>query len=97
VTVDITDTGRRSGSEVVQVYVSDLQSRLARPPKELKGFSKVFLGPGEAQTVTIALDDRCLSYYGPSKSGRVPEPGEFEILVGRSSKDIRARASLRVL
>ncbi|MDO9333492.1 MAG: glycoside hydrolase family 3 C-terminal domain-containing protein [Dehalococcoidales bacterium] len=94
VKVDVTNTGRRSGSEVAQFYVCDVQSSLMRPPKELKGFKKVFLKPGETKEVSINLDNGSFSYYDPSQQGWVMEPGEFRIMAGRSTGDIRAVASI---
>ncbi len=91
VTVPVTNTGSRDGSEVVQLYVSDLKSSLPRPVKELKGFRKVSLKPGETVEVVFSLDDRSLSYYDADKSAWVCEPGEFEALVGSSSADIRSK------
>ncbi len=90
-TVDITNTGKRAGQEVVQVYVHDVTSRLARPPKELKAFAKVALEPGETKTVTLSLDDRAFSYYDPAYHRWLAEAGEFEILVGSSAADIHLR------
>jgi len=90
VSIDIRNTGSRAGKEVVQLYVRDLQSRLVRPPKELKGFHKVALQPGEQKTLTFTLKPRDLSYYDPAVHGWVAEPGDFEVLVGASSRDIRA-------
>jgi beta-glucosidase len=79
---------------VVQLYVSDLKSSLPRPPKELKGFAKVSLAPWESETVTFTLDERALSYYDPHKKAWVAEPGEFEVLVGSSSRDIRMKGKV---
>jgi beta-glucosidase len=67
---------------------------LARPPKELKGFAKVALEPGESKTVRFVLDQRALSFYDPYRQQWVAEPGDFEVLIGASSRDIRARAML---
>jgi beta-glucosidase len=92
VQVDLRNTGARAGKEVAQLYVRDLASRLVRPPKELKGFQKVALAPGEVKTLTFTLSEKELSYYDPAVKGWVAEPGEFEILVGSSSRDIRAAA-----
>jgi len=89
VSLDVQNTGQRAGAEIVQVYVRDVQSRLVRPEKELKAFAKVELGPGESKTVTLTLDREALSYYDPTVKGWVAEPGEFEVLVGSSSRDIR--------
>ncbi len=89
VQVDITNTGDRPGKEIVQLYVRDLLSTLPRPPKELKGFDKVTLNPGETKTVTVQLDERAFSYYDPVHAQWVAEAGDFDILVGASSADIR--------
>ena len=75
------------------MYVSDKESGLVRPPKELKGFKKVALEPGESRLVELELDQRALSYYDPYRQQWVAEPGEFEALVGSSSRDIRQKAS----
>ena len=87
--VDVTNTGKVAGKEVVQVYVHDAKSGLVRPPKELKGFAKVELQPGETKTVTLALDFRAFAYYHPGYMQWITEDGEFDLLVGSSSADIR--------
>ena len=92
VSLKVENTGTVAGKEVVQLYVSDLKSSLPRPPKELKGFTKVALKPGESQTVTFTLDERSLAFYDPHKKDWVAEPGEFEVLVGSSSRCIRVKA-----
>jgi beta-glucosidase len=89
VSVDVTNTGKLAGKEVVQVYVHDHESRLVRPPKELKGFAKVELQPGETKTVTLALDFRAFAYYHPAYKQWITEDGQFDILIGASSIDIR--------
>jgi beta-glucosidase len=89
VSVDVTNTGKLAGQEVVQVYVHDHKSGLVRPPRELKGFAKIELQPGETRTVTIALDFRSFAYYNPAYKGWITEEGEFDILIGSSSADIR--------
>lgn len=88
-TVDIKNTGKMDGAEAVQVYVSDLKSSLARPVKELKAFSKVFLKKGETKTIDFELDKDAFSFYDPTKHGWIIEPGNFKILIGSSSVDIR--------
>ena len=93
VTVDVKNTGQREGKEVVQLYVRDVKSSLVRPPKELKGFGKINLSPGEAKTVKFTLDKEDLSFYDPDQKQWIAEPGEFELLVGSSSRDIRASTS----
>ncbi|MBN1270432.1 MAG: glycoside hydrolase family 3 C-terminal domain-containing protein [Kiritimatiellae bacterium] len=87
--VDVRNIGGRRGKEVVQLYVRDVASRLPRPAKELKGFEKIDLAPGETKQVVFRLDERALSFYDPDAKGWVAEPGEFELLVGSSSRDIR--------
>jgi beta-glucosidase len=89
VSVDVTNTGKVSGKEIVQVYVHDRKSSLARPPKELKGFAKVELQPGETKKVTISLDFRAFAFYHPAYQQWVTEDGDFDILVGASAADIR--------
>jgi beta-glucosidase len=89
VTVDVTNTGQAAGKEIVQVYVHDRQSELVRPPKELKGFAKVALEPGETQSVSIALDYRAFAYYHPEYRQWVTEDGEFDLLIAASAADIR--------
>ena len=89
VSVDVTNTGKVAGKEIVQVYVHDHKSSLVRPPKELKGFAKVELQPGETKTVTIALDFRAFAYYHPAYQRWITEDGDFDILIGASSADIR--------
>jgi len=89
VSVDVTNTGKMAGKEVAQVYVQDHKSRLVRPPKELKGFAKVELQPGETKTVTVSLDFRAFAYYHPAYRQWITEDGEFDILIGASSADIR--------
>ena len=87
--VDVENTGSRAGKEIVQVYVRDTQSRLVRPEKELQAFAKVMLEPGETKTVEFTLDQEALSYYDPASKRWVAEPGEFQLLVGSSSRNIR--------
>ncbi|MFP4394918.1 MAG: glycoside hydrolase family 3 C-terminal domain-containing protein [Anaerolineales bacterium] len=90
VSIAVENTGERAGHEVVQLYARDVEARVARPIKELKGFRKIYLAPGEAQTVTFTLDARALSFYDPYEEAWVAEPGDFELLIGSSSRDIRA-------
>lgn len=93
VSVDITNNGTVAGQETVQLYLRDLESRLERPLKELKAFAKVGLNAGETKTVTLTLTHQSLSYYDPAQSEWVAEAGEFEVLVGASSRDIRGTAA----
>jgi beta-glucosidase len=89
VSVVVKNSGKVAGKEVVQLYVSDLKASLPRPPKELKGFRKVTLEPGESKLVEFTLDERSLAFYDPHKSAWVAEPGEFEVQVGSSSRNVR--------
>lgn len=93
VAVDVTNTGQRAGKETVQLYVRDVEASLQRPEKELKAFAKVHLEPGESKTVTLSLAREALAYYDDLAHKWVAEAGEFEVLVGTSSQDIRARAT----
>ena len=86
VLVDVTNTGKRAGTEVVQIYIRDLVSSVTRPVKELKGFQKVAAGPGETKTVSSRYDAGSLAFYDVNMK-YVVEPGEFEIMVGNSSRD----------
>ena len=90
-TVPVTNTGSRVGAEVVQVYIRDVKSSLDRPYKELKGFAKVTLKPGETRTVTITLGRDALSYYDPARGGWTAEPGQFEALIGTASDNLPHR------
>ncbi|MEO6393453.1 MAG: glycoside hydrolase family 3 N-terminal domain-containing protein [Pyrinomonadaceae bacterium] len=86
VLVDVINTGKRAGSETVQMYLRDLVSSVTRPVKELKGFRKVFLEPGETTTVAIDIAPEHLAFYDIDMKYTV-EPGEFEVMVGTSSRD----------
>ena len=83
----MTNTGRREGSEVVQLYIRDLVSSVTRPVKELKGFQKIFLRPGETKTVSLEITASSLAFYDVKMKYTV-EPGEFEIMIGNSSRDV---------
>jgi beta-glucosidase len=86
---DVTNTGKFAGKEIVQVYVHDQESGLVRPEKELKGFAKVELQPGETKSVSIALDFRAFAYYHPEHKQWITEDGAFDILIASSALDIR--------
>jgi beta-glucosidase len=115
VSVAVTNTGTRAGSEVVQCYVAPVAPRLARPPKELKAFAKVRLEPGETTVAELVLDERAFSYWDPGdpdweqivprsatpffgrrvtksprRAGWRADPGDYDVLVGRSSVEITA-------
>jgi beta-glucosidase len=85
VSVTVTNTGARAGSEVVQMYIRDRVSSVTRPVKELKGFAKVFLGPGEATSVSLEITPESLAFYDIDMNS-VVEPGDFAIMVGTSSR-----------
>ena len=86
VLVDVTNTGKRAGAEVVQLYIRDLVSSATRPVKELKGFKKVWLKPGESTTVTLDVTRAQLSFFDVNMK-YVVEPGDFELMIGNSSRD----------
>ena len=89
VTVKVTNTGRYAGKETVQLYVRDLVASVTRPIKELKGFQQVFLEPGEAKTVIFQLSGNDLGFFN-SQLDFVTEPGEFRVMVGANSRDLKS-------
>ena len=92
VSADVTNTGSRPGAEVVQLYIGDEESSLPRPVKELKGFQKIALDPGQTQTVTFEITPDMLQYYDDARGAWVAEPGAFTAYVGAASDDIRGIA-----
>ena len=96
VSVDVWNVGRYPGREVVQLYVGDNVSKVTRPTKELKGFKKVFLNPGEKTTVTFTLDKRSFAYYNDVIHDFHVESGDFTIMIGASSSDIRHSLGIHV-
>lgn len=96
VSVRITNTGDRPGSEVVQVYVRDVESTVFRPQQELAAFAKVFLGAGESRRLTIQVDRRAFSFWDSTIDDWSIESGDFEIRVGASSRDIHMAATVRL-
>ena len=90
VSATLTNTGDVAGAEVVQLYVADTEASVARPSKELKGFEKLYLAPGESRRVQLAIDKKALSFFDAGAHAWVAEPGEFHALLGFSSADIRA-------
>ncbi len=96
VSVDVKNTGGISGKEVVQLYIRDTRSSVIRPDKELKGFVKVDLRPGEKKRVVFLLDKRAFAYYNTKIKDWHVETGEFEILIGKSSKEIMIKDSIHV-
>jgi beta-glucosidase len=96
VSVPVKNTGKRAGAEIVQLYVSDKQSYLPRPEKELKGFKKVWLNPGEETTVSITIDKSALSFFDDKLHEWVAEPGQFEALIGSSSAAIQGKVTFEL-
>ena len=91
-TVSVKNTGSKRGAEVVQLYIKDLKSSVDRPVKELKGFKKVWLEPGEQKDVDITIDNSALSFYDETTSSWKSENGEFEALVGNASNNITLKS-----
>ena len=89
VTVPVTNTGDRAGAEVVQLYVADVESSVGRPAKELKGFAKVSLEPGQKSDVSFTIDRDALSFFDAEKHAWVAEKGVFRAIVAASAQDVR--------
>ena len=96
VSVEVTNAGDYDGAEVVQLYISDPESTIDRPVKELKNFEKVWIKAGETRTVTFEIDAEDLSYFDAEEHAWVAEPGEYQALVGSSSEDIRSVVSFNL-
>ena len=96
IVVPVRNTGPRRGAEVVQCYVHDVASSVARPPQELKAFAKVWLDPGSAADATLELDRRAFAFWDVDADDWVVEPGEFEVRIGTSSRTIAGRAAITV-
>ena len=95
-TVTVKNTGDRAGKAVIQLYVGDKESSVFRPVRELKGFEKISLQPGEAKDVSFTLDKRAFAYWNTELHDWTVEPGDFTIEIGRSSRDIALDASVTV-
>jgi beta-glucosidase len=96
VSFDLSNTGDRARAEVAQIYVADDHSKIARPAKELKGFAKVVLQPGESRRVSVNLDARAFAYFDPAAKQWHIAPGSFGILIGRSSEEMVLKGSIAV-
>jgi len=96
VSFEVTNAGPCAGADVVQLYVGDPDASVPRPIKELKGFQRVFLEPGEAKRVTLKLDSRAMSFYDGKSMKWTQEPGTFTVFVGRSSADIALKGEYLV-
>jgi beta-glucosidase len=94
VSFDLTNTGTRAGEEVAQVYIADTHASVPRPPKELKGFAKVSLQPGETRRITVPLDLRSLAHYDVNGRQWLAEAGTFDVLVGASTEQIELTGKL---
>ncbi len=97
VTFTVTNTGRTAGCETAQLYISDQESKIPRPVKELKGFEKFSLNPGESKKVVIILNESDFSYWSPERKEWFAEPGKFTILVGPSSAQIELKKEIEML
>jgi len=93
VTAMVTNTGKVAGAEVVQLYLHDVKSSVDRPAKELKGFAKVYLAPGESKQVSISLNKRDLSFWDVNSNDWLAESGAFEVQLGTSLDQIKLKAS----
>jgi len=96
VRVDVTNTGKRAGEEVPQLYIHDLKPVIDRPVRELKGFAKIELNPGETKTVQFNIKPRDLAYFDVPGHQWKANAGEYEIQVGASSRDIKLKKSVRL-
>jgi beta-glucosidase len=96
VTFELKNTGRRAGDEVVQLYVRDAHASVKRPIRELRGFERVSLKPGEWKTVGFNLPAESLAFYDVSKKAFATEPGTFEVYIGSSSEDVRFKGQFEL-
>ncbi len=94
VTLSVKNTGPRPGAEIVEMYIRDPHSKVDRPIRELKGFRRVQLNPGEAKLVHFSVPREALAYWSPETKGWVADPGKFEIQIGSSSREIKLRQVL---
>jgi beta-glucosidase len=96
VSFDVTNTGGIEGQEVAQLYVHDTHSKVERPEKELKGFLKISLKPGETKDASIRLDRRAFSYYDVNSKQWIAEPGDFGILVSSSAEQVELQGLVKL-
>ena len=97
ISVDVKNTGKRAGDEVVQLYIHQEKSSVKRPAKELRGFQRISLKPGEKQTVVFTLPAEKLAFWDEKTHGFVVEPGAFDVMMGASSADIRLKDQVEVI
>jgi beta-glucosidase len=95
-TFTVKNTGTRTGTEVIQIYIHDFHTKIDRPFHELKGFGRLTLKPGETRLAHFAIGRDALSYWNPEKKDWVAAPGTYEVQIGSSSRDIRLRAALKL-
>lgn len=95
-TVNVKNTGKRAGSETVQLYIHDVKASVDRPQKELKGFQKVYLQPGESKDVNITINKQALSFYDETAASWKAEAGKFEALVGNASDQLKLKKAFEL-
>jgi beta-glucosidase len=96
VDVSVQNTGTRAGAEVVQLYVKESKPKIDRPAHELKGFQRLELQPGETKWMHIRLDKSAFSYWDPATRAWTMDPGEYEIQIGSSSRDIKLKKVVNI-
>jgi len=96
VEVQVKNSGGREGAEVIQLYVQDVKASVARPVRELKGFEKLMLRPGQMKVARMTLEARSMAFYDPTRKQWVVEPGQFKVLIASSSRDVRLSAEFEV-
>jgi beta-glucosidase len=96
VTFDVKNTGSRKGADVAQIYVAPGKTKVARPVRELKGFARVELAPGESRTVTVPLDARSFAYFDVPNKRWQADAGRYAVELGRSSEDIKAKVDVNL-
>ena len=96
VSFDVTNAGKRAGAEIAELYVSDTHASVPRPVKELKGFARADLKPGETRRLTITLDRRSFSYFDVNSNQWKADPGEFGIIVGSSSAKSELKGTVKL-
>ena len=94
--IEVTNTGNRLGDEVVQLYIRDRECSVVRPEKQLVGFERITLEPGESRTVSFNVPAEELAFWDAGSGGWIVEPGEFEVMAGSSSADIRSAGPFRI-
>ena len=94
-TFDVSNTGKYQGEEVVQLYLHQVYASVTRPVKELKDFKKISLKPGETKTISFTIDKEKLSFYN-QKMLWTTEPGDFELMIGSASNDIRLKSNFKL-